>query len=387
LTNGNINDFNSYDEKDVKFIEKTKEIIFDSIKKINLDLTGLVILTEAATGNWIFTPLIAAFSNAKKVICFTKDSKYGSKEQIIKNFKEILQFLKLDGKIHTYTKRDPKIIYEADIITNIGLVRPINKKFIQSMKETAVISLMWEPWEFREEDIDLFECWKKQIPILGVNEHNSILDIMKYDGQAIIKIIKDHKITLENKKVILVGENLSALYMYNALHNIGSKVFLVSRLLKNECEQMGIKVIGKALQEEQITPYLKDCDVIIINSIPIKDEIIGEKTLNPNKLKKLSPNVSIFVYFGQVDYEKIKLSGLLYFPTEKPKEGHMSWTIDILGSKPTIELNSLGLKVGEILAKNRLSGNSKLETERISLKSPFCLDFNQDQKNNFNKKI
>lgn len=381
MTNGNINEFNSSDAKDIALIEKAKTIIFDSIKKTNLDLSNLVILTEASTGNWIFTPFLAAFSNAKKVNCLTRDSRYGQKEQIVNNFSNIAKFFNLDEKIHVYTKRESDIISESDIITNSGLVRPIDTSFINSMKDTAVISLMWEPWEFRPNEINLHECFKKQIPILGVNEHNSILDIMKYDGQAVIKIINDHNIFPEHKKIILVGENLAAFYIFNALKSSGANVFLVTESLQNECKERGIHVIGKRLEDDSVVSHLKDCDAIIINSIPLKREIIGDNGLIPLKLKELSPNVSIFVYYGRVNYEQIKFAGLSCFPLKVPRDGYMGWTVDILGPQPTIELNTLGLKVGEILAKNRLAGKTKFETEKDSLKEPFCLDFSNEQKN------
>ena len=286
MSNGNLNFFDPNDYNDLNYLNTSKNIILDSIKKINLDLSNLVVLTEAATGNWIFTPIIAAFANAKKVICITKDSQFGKSKDIKFNFNKITQFLKINENIQVYSHLESKLISEADIITNSGLVRPINKKFINSMKDTAVISLMWEPWEFRPEDIDLYECWKKQIPILGVNEHNSIMNIMKYDGEAIIKILNDANLSLENKKIILVGENLSAIYMYYSLKKAGANVFFVSKLLEEICNSKKISIIGNNLSDEKVKSYLENCDIIIINSIPIKEKIIGGNGLSIEKLKQ-----------------------------------------------------------------------------------------------------
>jgi len=62
MTNRNIDDFNPSDERDVNFLLENQEIISNSIAKIDLRLDGLTILTEAATGNWIFTPFIAGMA-------------------------------------------------------------------------------------------------------------------------------------------------------------------------------------------------------------------------------------------------------------------------------------------------------------------------------------
>lgn len=384
MTNRNIDDFNPSDKRDVNFLLENQEIISNSIAKIDLRLDGLTILTEAATGNWIFTPFIAGMAKAKEIICFTKDSKYGNSKKIIENFNKLTKFFGFENLISVHEKLTNELIHKADIITNSGLLRPINKKIIDSMKNTAIISLMWEPWEFRPEDIDLNECWKKQIPILGVNEHNSIMNIMQYDGEAIIKILNDANISLVDKKIILVGENLSALYMYDSLQKAGANVFFVSESLQEICNTKKILLIGNNLNQEKVIPYLENSDLIIINSIPIKEKIIGGNGISTEKLKQLCPNVSIFVYFGNIDYKKIISSGLKCFPSTSRGDGYMGWTIDVLGPKPTIELNSLGLKVGEILAKNR-PGKTKLETENISLKEQFCLDFSEQQKNQYYK--
>ncbi len=383
MTNGNINKFDPSDIQDVKNLENIKQIIFNSIKKVDLDLSDLTVLTEAATGNWISTPLIAAFSNSKKVLCYTKDSQYGTINEITQNFQNISKFLELDNVLHIFSEKYSSIVSEADVVTNSGLLRPLDKNFIQLLKKNTVISLMWEPWELRSDEIDLYECWRKQIPILGVNEHNPTMDIMQYDGEAIIKIISEHDIPITGKKIIIVGENLSALYMYDALKALNANVSLVTKLLTNECREKNIPIIGNALKEDSVIPHLENCDIIIINSIPIQNEIIGENGLPPQKLKHYSPNVSIFVYFGTVNYSQIITSELKCFPSSGKEKGYMNWTIDVLGPQPTIELNTLGLKVGEILARNY--NNSKLETEKKSLSSSFCLDFTEKQKQMYYK--
>ena len=43
------------------------------IKKFELDLTDKAVLTEAATGNYVVIPVIAAVAGAKKVYALTKN--------------------------------------------------------------------------------------------------------------------------------------------------------------------------------------------------------------------------------------------------------------------------------------------------------------------------
>jgi len=385
MTNGNFNFFDPNDPKDKKIIDGITKIIKQSIRKTNLNLSNLTILTEAATGYWTFTPIIAAFAKANLVICITKDSKYGIANQIISNFDNLIKYLNFKN-IKIYKKISPKILQNVDIVTNSGFVRPINHGFIKSLKPTCVISLMWEPWEYRKSDIDLFLCRKKQIGVLGVNEDNEIMNIMKYNGELIYNLIKRNNIKLKNKKVILVAENKSAFYMIKPIKSLGASFFCVSKTMSKELSQKGATVIGNDLNDSQIEPYLKNCDLIIINSAPLKKKIIGGKDgLKPLKLKKLSSKVTILLYFGKIDFPEIKKAGIHCIPSAPPVNEHMSWTLDVLGPTPVIELSTLGLKAVEKLAKCRKSGLNYEISLKKGLDNPFAADFSDYQKKQFKK--
>lgn len=365
---------------DLDSLEKIKQIILDSIKTINLDLSGFTVLTEAATGNWAYTPFIAALSKATSVICYTRDSKYGTAQEIICNFNILSKFFNVQKQIQVCEKLTKEIIGKADIVTNSGLLRPINKKFINSMKKTAVISLMWEPWEFRKQDLDLAACMKRGISVMGVNEDNEILNVTKYNGENILQILSNNKISIKGKNVIVVVENKFYSPIISSLVSKGAKITLVSQSMFDDIKNLEFPVIRDIASKEAIS-FLKKCNLIIINSAPLKNKIIGgKKGLSISFLKKLNPRVKILVYFGNVAYEEIKNAGLECYPSANPGVGHMPWTLDFVGSNPTIELNALGLKVGELLAKNRLSGLGVDETEKKSLASPFCLGLAEKQK-------
>ena len=383
MTNGNLDFFNRHDKKDVLTIEKSRKVIFDTISKINLNLNNLTILTEAATGNWIYTPIIAAFSGASKVICITKNSKYGSAHNIKKNFDRISKYYNLSEKVFVCEKLTNELISSADIVTNSGFLRPIDKKFVCTMKKTGVISLMWEPWEFRTDDLDLVQCWNKGISVLGVNESNIFLNVLSYVETMIIKIFKKYKIKLKNKKIILVIENKFGIQIFNALKSQGANCYCITASMKLELKKLGATIIGSNFENKNINSFLEKSDIILVDSFPIKKNIIGiNEGIEISTLKKLCPNVKIFTFFGKIDSVNLNKFGIRYYPKIQPKFGHLGWTADVLGSKPTIEFNSLGLKVGELLARSRIAKMSARQAELNALKSGFCLDFSETQRKN-----
>lgn len=60
------------------YLRNVIKSIEERIIATQLDMTGLNILTEAATGAYCVTPVIAAMAGAKSVVAYTKDSRFGS---------------------------------------------------------------------------------------------------------------------------------------------------------------------------------------------------------------------------------------------------------------------------------------------------------------------
>ena len=159
-------------------LTRLETLIKDSIKVMDLDLSGLNVLTEAASGNFVSTCLIAAMANANKVIAVTKDSSYGSANQVIDFCQNNANSLSINNI--EFTDQPPHEVAKGiNIVTNLGFVRPINKQLIDELPSNAVISLMWEPWELREEDIDVNYCVSKDIPVIGTNERDTRLNTYK----------------------------------------------------------------------------------------------------------------------------------------------------------------------------------------------------------------
>jgi len=352
---------------------------------LNLDLSGLVVLTEAASGNYAFTPLIAALADAEKVIAVSRDSKYGKAKDITKNTLLLANYFGIDGKkIRIFETLDPDIIGEADVVTNLGFLRPINKYFISHLKRTAVISLMYETWEFREEDLDLRECWNRGIPVLGVNEEHDALRILNYIGHLCLKKLYEADVEVFKSRIVLAGENKFGRNIAETLSAVGAEVLCVTNAAAKEIRQSGGTKIGSTLKEFGVQDKIRDCDAIIINTYPNRDVIIGANgDISAKRLKKLAPEAAIIQFYGQVDRKSLDESGLTYLPNEEQKVGHMGWTLADLGPKPLIALHSGGLKVGELLARARLKGLERREVEREALKHDICQDFSPTQRKKY----
>ena len=156
-----------------------KDKILNSLEKFNLNLKGKNVLTEAATGNYVVTPIIAALAGAN-VYAFTKNSKYGTIKEVKKQTIELTKKFGIENKIKIITNLNNVDLKDIDILTNTGFLRPVNKELINKLSSKCVIPLMWEPWEFRNEDLDLEECYNKGIKVYGTDESDNRLKTIDY---------------------------------------------------------------------------------------------------------------------------------------------------------------------------------------------------------------
>ena len=359
-------------------------LIEEYIKQLKLDLSGLVVLTEAASGNYIYTPLIAVMAGAEKVIAVTRDSRYGKAKDITRNTFLLAKAFGLEKRIQIKESLPPQKIRQADIVTNLGFLRPITKEFISNLKSTTAISLMYETWEFREEDLDLHECWKRGIPVLGTNEEHEALRIFEYIGHLCLKILLEAQIEVFQSKIVLVGNNPFGKNITKTLSAAKANILWVTDATDDEVKELGGIKIGCNLKDKRVQGSIRNCDAIIINTYPDRDEVIGKNGyISSQKLKELAPGTLVIQLNGMIERKTLDKLGITCLPTDEPGAGHMGWTLADLGPKPVIALNSGGLKVGELLARAKLKGLNRVKAEQEALRDHICQGFSPEQREKF----
>ncbi len=313
---------------------RSVNLINKAIDFNQLDLKGLIVFTEAASGEFIYTPIIAAMAGAKKVYAITKDSQYATKEEVKKNTMLFAELCGVKDKICVIF--DKQKINKADIITNLGFVRPIDKQTIDMLKIDAVISCMCEAWEVRNEDVDIDYCKKKAINVMGTNENYPGLDVFEFSGPLALKMLFDAGIEIYKSKIIIVSGDDFGKVIYATLSKVSSDVVLVRNL------------------NEENYSLLRDVDAIIIADYTSEKCFIGKNAfgISSEKLKSLSDFITVIQFAGIVDIDDLKKNNISFYPNYKVGNFRMGRTLAYLGPKPIIDLHCAGLKVGEIMHKN-----------------------------------
>ncbi len=328
---------------------KTK--IEEAVSRLNLDLSGKVVLTEAATGAYIVTPVIAALAGAE-VYAFTRDTRYGSVDDVRKQTNEVLeQFGDKKLNVTIIDKLTPEILAKADIITNSGHLRPLNSEKLQYAKKSVVIPLMYEGWEWRDADLDIEYCKTKEIIVGATNERHPDVDVFNYLGDMAVKQIFDAGLCPYKNKFVLVCNNDFGPFIAKVIaRNCEGLAVIDKNENKSRYDADTIYWIGN-FPDISIPEKYKNAEAVIFTAYPFDQNWIGDNTpVSVQKIKEQFHDPLVLRYAGDIDTDAFDRKKVRYFPAHV-HSGHMGILPSAIGNDPIIRLQSGGLKVGELLTK------------------------------------
>ncbi len=342
---------------------RVKGLIEAAISKLSLDLTGITVLTEAASGYFYVTPIIAALAGADFVFAVTRDSDYGKANEVKEYVEEWADYFSVSNRIYISEKPAHSYADQAQLITNLNFVRPINESIINLLPNNSAISLMVEPWEFRQQDVDLAACRRRGIPVLGTWENHPDLLIFKYVGILALKLLLERDIELFKSKVLVIASGY-----------FGDEI--KSALLKNDALVKHLDPLGKNLDltDKKHKGFICAADAIVVAEYNTDLMLLGGNTGIPLNWI-VDKGIKIIHISGNIDYEGMDLLGITKTPQKKVKPGYMVVTTDYLGPRPVVDLHTAGLKVGEALVRGKRQYGDVYRAKEYALNNSPALDF------------
>ena len=342
-----------------------------------LDLSGLTVYTEAATGSFASTAALAVAGGAETVYAFADDSSYGTVKEAHEHTKSLVSAVGSTEPLALLSEKRPEEIGEADVITNTGFVRPIDETMVSWMKPTAAVPLMFEPWEFREDDIAIEACWKHGIPVLGTDESDERVQTQSYLGALAMKLAFECELEVFNGSYVVVGGGQMALSVVETLDSMDAEVTMVASEIN--ADGVAERRDTRYLNDEIAQTALKTADGLILIEHAQKGSIIGPTgQLSAVELADINEHLTIIHICGAVDEDALERAGLLVYPENPAPAGKMTVTTGYLGPQPVVDLHAAGLKVGEELARRRLEGKDLEATLSIVRGHSLAKDFGED---------
>jgi hypothetical protein len=297
-----------------------------AIERCALNLSGATVLTEAASGAYVVTPVLAALAGADRVLAVTRATRYGSVDEIRESTLALARRAGVDGRIDVVTTSPCDLAGRADIVTNSGHVRPIDARVIAALKPRAVIALMYEAWEFRPADLDLAACARAGVRVAATMERHPQIDVFSFLGPMAVRQLHDADLAVNRASILLICDNPFAPFLERGLRAAGADVELVDSLSAAR---------GAAF------------DAIVVSLTPGDRPVFGED--EAVEIASRWPDAIVSQFWGDIERKAFQSVGVTVWPPEPPKPGHMGILLSDLGPDPIVRLQTGGLKAAEVL--------------------------------------
>jgi hypothetical protein len=300
-----------------------------AVRRLDLDLEGRVVVTEAATGAYAITPVLAALAGAREVRAVAADSPYGTAADVAADTQRVAGCAGVAGRIELVTDKAAVRLGDADIVTNSGHLRPLDGAMVARMKPGAAIPLMYEGWELRAGDVDVGACRRRGIRVGGTNECHPAVDVFSYLGMMAVKLLTDAGVSVYGSRLLLLCDNPFAAYIARGLAASGAKV------------ETRPELVAGAVPE--------GCDAVVVAVRPGGGPALAGA--QARELARTAPGAVVVQYWGDVDRTALRAAGVPLWPQRRPRPGHMGILPSAIGPEPIVRLQSAGLKVGEVLTR------------------------------------
>jgi hypothetical protein len=304
-------------------------LVTAAVERCQLDLRGKVVLTEAATGPYVVTPILAACGGAKRVYAMTQSTRHGTIEEVATQTLEMAQLTGVRDRVEIVVGRSPEIFAEADIVTNSGHVRPIDAAMVACMKPSAVVSLMYEAWEFRPGDVDLEACAARGVRVGATNERHPDVDVFSFLAPMAIKLLFDAEVAVYRSSILLLCDNPFDTFMSRGLQRAGASLD-----------------VARSVAD---APRDKRYDAIVVALKPRSTPVVS--AMDARTIATCWPGAVVAQFWGDIDRAALAEMDVPMWPENAPGPGHMGILPSALGPEPVVRLQSGGLKVGEILSR------------------------------------
>jgi hypothetical protein len=321
---------------------RVDRLMRSAISAMDLDLTGITVLTEAASGFYSTTCLMAGLAGARRVVAITRDSEWGPSDVVVEEVQASAERLGIADRLQFESEVTPLVVRNCNLVTNLGFVRPLNDRMMSALPNDAAVSLMCEPWEVRLSDVDIVSAIRRAVAVAGTNESHMLVRTLDYLGPLAGKLMLEAKKEIVESEVLVVASEPFAKPIRDWLLSAGAS-------------RVDLKLPSNSSLE--VSARFGHLDAVLVAHMGKNSLGVGEhNSLSPSLLADFG--AALLVIAGDLDPKPFRDAGVEVFPFNPRSVGTMWITTSAVGPRPVVNLHCAGLKVGELMIRARRMGLS-----------------------------
>jgi hypothetical protein len=238
---------------------------------------------------------------------------------------------------------------------------------------------MYEPWEYRADDLDIEQCWDAGIPVVGTAENHDCIRTFEYIGHATMKVAYEAGLELLGCTFVVVGGGSVAVEVATVLEQSGAEVVVVSPTVNDD--RIAQKRSFQSLEALAADTLLETADGLIAAEHHQNYEIIGPNSpLELATVASRNPSLRLIHLCGNVDTDTVSESELDVYPADPRPPSYMTYNAGYVGPRPIVLLHTAGLAIGgELVEILRTDEEFRIATDRVTDR-PYAHDFSDEFK-------
>jgi hypothetical protein len=298
-----------------------------TVQDLQLDLRGMRVATEAASGYYMSTSLLGAVAGADEVVAVGADSDFGRFADIQDTLLAAATDQCVRRRIVCTQDRHHPSLRGVDVVTNSGFLRPLDADLLDHVGANAVITYMCEAWEFRPGDVDLDYCRRRRIPVYFSDEDGWGMGVFSMCGALAAKLCFEADLSVVGDAIAILSSDRFGPVIQRALSACGADAVL---LVGPSYDGLDKRVWDGVVVAE----YCED------------REVIGNQVALEDLDRMLAPGATIVQFAGANDVRATTERGWEVFPPMRLHPHRMARTLAYLGARAVVRLAGIGLKVG-----------------------------------------
>ena len=340
---------------------RVRRLMHAACQAFDLDLTGITVLTEAASGPFVATSLLAALAGSPRVVAWVRDTTYGSVDEVDAYVDRWAKDLGVRSQIEVLERPPSPDVSDIDLVTNVGFVRPIDRAMIATLPAHAAVASMFETWEHRPADVDVPACRDRGIPILGTNESDPRLGTLRFVGTSVVRLLFDADIEVTGDAIVVVGSAPFGPTIADAVRALGGAVTLVDPTAPSWPPADGL------------ADALRHADAVVVAKHRSEQSLVGAEGLDISAIA--DSGAPVVHLSGVLDEGLLEDHDVRKVPGRLVPARTMTVTTGYAGPRPVIDLHAAGLKVGEALVRGMRATGSAVDAEEFALEHSPAMGF------------
>jgi hypothetical protein len=322
----------------------------EASQRLELDLRGTTVLTEAASGAYAVTPVIAGLAGAT-VFAYARTTRYGTVQEVFDETRTLIDQLPAAVDVRLIEEITPEIVAAADVITNSGHLRPLDPARMQHARSSAVVPLMYEAWEWRDADVDLSYLRSRGIQVGATNERHPDIDVFGYLGEMAVKQVHDAGLSVYRNRFVLVCNNAFGPYIARTLSALSDGVLVIDED-RHRAAYGGLDIDwAGGFPRLEIPESYRRSAALVLATYPFDQTWIApDGPIRTSQIAGQLEHPLVLRYVGDVDTASLADARIGFHPPEVAS-GHMGVLPSAIGPDSIARLQSGGLKVAELLLK------------------------------------